>query len=61
MTAEPSQNLDLVSKLPSIKEQFGKQFDPEVVQAFLEVYDIIAAIEGKYQEQPQPAVPGFPA
>jgi len=61
MTAEPSQNIDLVSKLLSIKEQFDKQFDPGAVQAFLEVYDISAAIEGKYQEQPQPAAPGFSA
>jgi len=61
MTAEPSRNIDLAGKLLSIKGQSGKQFDPEVVRAFLELYDIIAAIEGKDQEQPQPAAPGFSA
>jgi response regulator RpfG family c-di-GMP phosphodiesterase len=50
VTAEPSRNIVPVSKLLSIKEQSGKQFDPEVVQAFLGLDDIIAAIEGKYHE-----------
>jgi response regulator RpfG family c-di-GMP phosphodiesterase len=38
--------------LEIIEEESGKQFDPEVVQAFLEVHDILLAIKGKYQEDP---------
>ncbi len=33
-----------------IKDQSGKHFDPEVVDAFLASYDVIAAIREKYQE-----------
>jgi response regulator RpfG family c-di-GMP phosphodiesterase len=47
--------------LLSIQEQSGKQFAPEVVQAFLELNDIIAAIEVKDQDYPQPAAPKFSA
>jgi response regulator RpfG family c-di-GMP phosphodiesterase len=36
--------------LSLIKEQSGKHFDPEVVDAFLEIYDVISAIREKYQE-----------
>jgi len=34
-----------------IKDQSGKHFDPEVVEAFLAIYDVIAAIRQKYQEE----------
>ncbi len=34
-----------------IKDQSGKHFDPEVVEAFLAIYDVIAAIREKYQQQ----------
>jgi HD-GYP domain-containing protein (c-di-GMP phosphodiesterase class II) len=37
--------------LSYIKDQSGKHFDPEVVEAFLEIYDVIAAIREKYQEK----------
>ena len=33
-----------------IKDQSGKLFDPEVVDAFLAIYDVISAIREKYQE-----------
>jgi HD-GYP domain-containing protein (c-di-GMP phosphodiesterase class II) len=36
--------------LSYIKDQSGKHFDPEVVDAFLAIYDVIAAIREKYQE-----------
>ncbi len=36
-----------------IKEQSGKHFDPGVVQAFLEIQDVIRAIRGKYKEHEQ--------
>ncbi|MCX5892242.1 MAG: HD domain-containing protein, partial [Deltaproteobacteria bacterium] len=38
--------------LEIIQEESGKQFDPEVVEAFLEVHDTIVAIKEKYQEDP---------
>jgi HD-GYP domain-containing protein (c-di-GMP phosphodiesterase class II) len=34
--------------LTYINEQCGKHFDPEVVSAFIEIYDIIQAIRGRY-------------
>ena len=37
--------------LSYIKDQSGKHFDPEVVDAFLAIYDVIAAIRAKYQQQ----------
>ncbi len=37
--------------LNHIKEQSGKHFDPEVVQAFLEIQDVIMAIKLKFKEQ----------
>jgi HD-GYP domain-containing protein (c-di-GMP phosphodiesterase class II) len=37
--------------LSYIKDQSGKHFDPEVVDAFLAIYDVIAAIRDKYQEE----------
>ena len=37
--------------LDYIKDQSGKHFDPEVVDAFLAIYDVIAAIRDKYQEE----------
>ncbi len=36
--------------LDYLKEQSGKHFDPEVIEAFLSIYDIINAIRGKYQD-----------
>jgi HD-GYP domain-containing protein (c-di-GMP phosphodiesterase class II) len=36
--------------LELIREQSGKQFDPEVVAAFFSIYDVIAAIKERYQE-----------
>jgi response regulator RpfG family c-di-GMP phosphodiesterase len=37
--------------LDYIKDQSGKHFDPEVVDAFLAIYDVIAAIRDEYQEE----------
>ena len=34
-----------------IKDQSGKHFDPEVVEAFLAIYEVIDAIRAKYQLQ----------
>ena len=34
-----------------IKNQSGKLFDPEVVDAFLAIYDVITAIRDKFQEE----------
>jgi len=36
--------------LKIIQEESGKQFDPEVVQAFLEIHDTILAIKEKYRD-----------
>ena len=38
--------------LEEIRRQSGKQFDPEVVRAFLEIHDVIVAIREKYREDP---------
>jgi HD-GYP domain-containing protein (c-di-GMP phosphodiesterase class II) len=38
--------------LEEIRRQSGKQFDPEVVEAFLEIRDIIVAIRAKYRDDP---------
>jgi HD-GYP domain-containing protein (c-di-GMP phosphodiesterase class II) len=35
-----------------IREQSGRQFDPEVVAAFFAIHDVITAIKEKYQEDP---------
>ena len=40
--------------LDYIKDQSGKHFDPEVVDAFLAIYDVIVAIREKYQEEGPP-------
>ncbi len=40
--------------LAFIREQAGKQFDPEVVAAFLSVHELIEAIKNRYQEDPAP-------
>ncbi len=40
-----------------IKDQSGKHFDPEVVEAFLAIYEVIAAIRDKYQEETRPPGP----
>ena len=37
--------------LDYIKAQSGKHFDPEVVDAFLAIYDVIVAIRDKYQAE----------
>ncbi|MBU4354211.1 MAG: HD domain-containing protein [Desulfobacterales bacterium] len=37
--------------LSYIKDQSGKFFDPEVVDAFLAIYDVITAIRDKYPEE----------
>jgi response regulator RpfG family c-di-GMP phosphodiesterase len=41
--------------LSYIKDQSGKLFDPEVVDAFLAIYDVITAIRDKYQEESSPS------
>ncbi len=41
--------------LEYIRGQSGRQFDPEVVRAFLETYDVIAAIKEQYREDPAAA------
>ena len=41
--------------LSYIKDQSGKHFDPEVVDAFLAIYDVITAIRDKYQEESSPS------
>jgi len=38
--------------LDFIKQNSGKHFDPEVVDAFFNVYDVISAIKDKYTEDP---------
>jgi response regulator RpfG family c-di-GMP phosphodiesterase len=37
-----------------LKAQAGKQFDPDVVEAFFAIYDVIAAIKEKYREEESP-------
>jgi len=37
--------------LAFIQEQRGKYFDPDIVAAFFAVYEVIAAIRSKYQEE----------
>jgi response regulator RpfG family c-di-GMP phosphodiesterase len=37
-----------------IKGQAGKHFDPEVVEAFFAIYDVIVAIREKYQDEAPP-------
>jgi response regulator RpfG family c-di-GMP phosphodiesterase len=37
--------------LTTIKEESGKHFDPEVVAAFLAIYEVIGAIRQKYQDE----------
>lgn len=39
-----------------IQEQSGKQFDPEVVAAFLNIQDLIVTISNKYQEDSTPPI-----
>jgi len=43
--------------LETIKSGSGKHFDPEVVECFFKIYDVIKAIRLKYNEQgiPEPA------
>ena len=36
---------------PLTKKQSGKFFDPEVVEAFLAIYDVIKAIRDKYPDE----------
>ncbi|MCK9377975.1 MAG: HD domain-containing protein [Syntrophobacterales bacterium] len=40
-----------------IKDQSGKHFDPQVVDAFLAIYDVIVAIGKKYREEAAPLNP----
>ncbi|MFA5110298.1 MAG: HD domain-containing phosphohydrolase [Desulfobaccales bacterium] len=42
--------------LDYIKAQSGKHFDPQVVDAFLGIYDVIVAIGKKYREEVAPLV-----
>ncbi len=37
--------------LAYIESEKGKQFDPEVVEAFMEIYDVIQAIRDKYSSE----------
>jgi HD-GYP domain-containing protein (c-di-GMP phosphodiesterase class II) len=37
--------------LSYIKDQSGKHFDPKVVEAFLAIYDVIAAMREQYRQQ----------
>jgi HD-GYP domain-containing protein (c-di-GMP phosphodiesterase class II) len=37
--------------LAVIREESGRHFDPEVVEAFFDIYDVILAIREKYQDQ----------
>ena len=46
--------------LDYIKAQAGKHFDPEVVQAFLAIYDVITAIREKYQDEGLPPCQALP-
>jgi HD-GYP domain-containing protein (c-di-GMP phosphodiesterase class II) len=46
--------LSEVEALASIREEAGKQFDPEVVDAFLAINEVIAAIKNRYQEDATP-------
>ncbi len=43
--------------LDYIKTQSGKQFDPAVVDAFLDIYEVIIAIREKYREEASPPSP----
>ncbi len=43
--------------LDYIKAQSGKHFDPQVVEAFLAIYDVIVAIGKKYREEGVPPNP----
>jgi response regulator RpfG family c-di-GMP phosphodiesterase len=38
--------------LEIIRQESGRHFDPEVVEAFFSIYDVIVAIREKYQEEP---------
>ncbi len=38
--------------LDTIRQERGRQFDPELVDGFFEIQDVIAAIRMKYQEEP---------
>jgi HD-GYP domain-containing protein (c-di-GMP phosphodiesterase class II) len=40
--------------LAYVKDQSGKHFDPEVVDAFIAIYDVIIAIREKYQDEDSP-------
>lgn len=37
--------------LSIIKEESGQHFDPEIVDAFISIFDVIKAIRNKYQEE----------
>ncbi len=44
------ESLPEAEALVVIREQAGKQFDPEVVAAFFAIHELIVAIRGKYRE-----------
>jgi response regulator RpfG family c-di-GMP phosphodiesterase len=37
--------------LDVLREEKGRQFDPEVVEAFFECYDVIKSISNKYPDE----------
>jgi response regulator RpfG family c-di-GMP phosphodiesterase len=43
-----------------LKAQAGKQFDPEVVEAFFAIYDVVTAIKEKYREEESPPSQDLP-
>ncbi|MGE4297947.1 MAG: HD domain-containing phosphohydrolase [Desulfovibrionaceae bacterium] len=43
--------------LAYIREQSGRQFDPQVVEAFFQVLDVIQIIRERYKDAPHPATP----
>lgn len=43
-----------------LKGQAGKHFDPEVLEAFLAIYDVITAIKEKYQDEGTPPCQTMP-
>jgi HD-GYP domain-containing protein (c-di-GMP phosphodiesterase class II) len=48
--------------LALLREERGAHFDPDVVDAFLDIFEVIAAIRDKYTEdQPAPDAPEGPA
>ena len=44
--------------LEVIQQESGKHFDPEVVEAFFDIYDVIKAIGEKYRDEDEDLEPG---